>query len=400
MKHSLKKSHNNLFGTPLFVGFTAVAILFCIAVSLAFIYRYIVILGAASHFLTPEEMSAFINSLFRYSSDNSFYSSGLTALHQAGYGGFFHYFLMNPLMPFLIISILLLICVILVCFWKSKRERIAREEDTRRMINWIQSEEAEEICSPFYSVALVNAIAEQKRRLQRQDEIHNEDTAKIMHYMEDISHQLKTPLTVIRVACERLSMDNPSAEPVAETCLWQISKMTALIQDLLQLGRFDCNRQKKNFSYVNAQELLETVTNDLTFVALPKNLTFEVIGGSNVSWYCDSHWIKEAIGNILKNCIEHASDSEIQIRYESDEHFNRITIEDSGCGFPSGYEQQVFQRFSFGSTTKTDSSGLGMAIAQEAIKLHYGSVSAANRPEGGAVFRIVFPRFDANHLYH
>lgn len=399
MKRPLMRKQFSLFRSIFPVGLIAVLLLFCVAVSLAFVHQYVVVLGVASNYLNTEEMIAFTNSVFRYQHDSSYYSSGLIALDRAGYGGFSHYFLMNPMLPFIVIAIILLICVVFVYNWREKRERIAREEDSRRMINWIQSEAVEEIYSPFYSIALVNAIVAQKKRMQKQKEIHNEDTTRIMHYMEDISHQLKTPLTVVRVACERLVIQNSSARAVAETCLSQINKMTILIQDLLQLGRFDCNKQKKNFSHVNAQELLETITNDLEFVASPQKITFELIGSSSTCWFCDSYWIKQAIGNILKNCIEHSSDSQIRIRYESNENTNHITIEDNGCGFPPGYEQQVFQRFSFGSTTKTDSSGLGMAIAQEAIKMHYGSVSAANRPDGGAIFRIVFPRFDANDIY-
>lgn len=399
MKHPWMGKQSDLFGKIFPVGMGAVLLLLCVAVSLVFLHQYTVILGAVSDYLSPEEMTALVSGVFRHAQGSSNYTKGLMALERAGYGGFSHYFLMKPMLPCIVIAVTLLLCVVLVNHWSAKRERMAREEDNRRMIDWIQSGTTDAPSSPFYAPALIRAIADQKIRMQKQAEIHNEDTAKIMHYMEDISHQLKTPLSVIKVACERFALQNPSAAPVAETCLLQINKMTGLIRDLLQLGRFDCNKQKKNFAYFNAQELLETVVNDLAFVAAPKNVTIDMSGSADASWFCDGHWMKQAIGNILKNCIEHSSDSEIRIHYESNENANHITIEDNGCGFPPGYEQQVFQRYCFGSSTKTDSSGLGMAIAQEAIKLHFGSVSAANRPEGGVMFRIVFPRFDKNHIY-
>lgn len=374
-------------------------LLYGIAVSVLFIRQQIVILGIATNYVESENISKLINDFFHTPSNQTHYVEGLIALNHSGYSGFSQYYLSSPLLPILTFVIICLISAIIFHIWATRKTKEFQRSEEQKLLAWIRSKSTDEIISSICSDSILHAISEQKRLIQKQDALHNEDTAKIMHYMEDISHQLKTPLTVMQVACERLSMCDENSKPTAEICLLQISKMTQMIQDLLQLGRFDCNKQKKKFAYANAQELLETVTNDLVIIASPKNIHFEISGDPSTVFFCDTYWVKEAIGNILKNCIEHSSDSKVLIYYECNETSNHIQIEDHGCGFKSGFEEQIFQRYAFRRSSKGNGSGLGMAIAQEAIKMHYGIISASNRPEGGAVFRISFPRLDADAIY-
>lgn len=74
--------------------------------------------------------------------------------------------------------------------------------------------------------------------------------------MENISHQLKTPLALITAVCERLSMHHPDMEEKMSACIAQTEKMSMLIRDFLQLGKFDCNKQKMHFEYTSAGNLL------------------------------------------------------------------------------------------------------------------------------------------------
>lgn len=371
----------------------------CVAVFVLFVIQQIIILGAVSTQVSPNQMTNLINNLFCSPLDFSSYSDGLAVLHYAGYDGLSFFFLARPLFPILTITVIFVACMIAIHLRKQRKTEKQYKTEERKIVDWIQSDSLKEIDCHFYPDKVIRAIIAQKRLIQKQKDIHNEDSARIMHYMEDITHQLKTPLTVVRVACERLMLQNPSIQSTVETCLGQINKMTKMIQDLLQLGRFDCNKQKMHFTYANAGELLETVANNLNIIAATKNTSIEIFGDPTTIWYCDTHWLKEALGNIIKNCIEHSEDSKIVIQYASNNLSNHITIEDNGSGFETGFEKQIFQRYAFGGKTGKEGTGLGMAIAQEAIKLHYGFVTASNRTEGGAIFRIVFPRFDAETIY-
>lgn len=364
-----------------------------------FVLQQIYFLGALSKQIDSNQLTALINSSFRIQALGESISNGLQALRHAGYDGVSLFFLIRPALP--IFTITGLCAVFGFAIYSRKRRIILKnlQDEERKIVNWIHSEVNHEIDSMHFSNAIIKAIVSQKHLIKKQKEMHKEDTTRIMHFAEDISHQLKTPLAVVRVACERLALQNDSVRVTAETCLSQISKMTDMIQDLLQLGRFDCQKQKMNFSLNNAYELLEVMANDLYFISARKNISVEIDGDPTILWYCDPYWIKEAIGNIVKNCIEHSADSPINIKFESNNTYNQIIIEDNGCGFEEGFESQIFERYSLGGTRRKEGAGLGMAIANEAIKMHYGKITAANRVEGGAVFQIFFPRFDADSIY-
>ena len=167
----------DIFGKVLPVGMVAVLLLLCAAVSLVFVHQYTVILGAVSGYLSPEEMTALVSGVFRHAQDNSYYAKGLMALERAGYGGFSHHFLMKPMLPCILMAAVLLLGVIFVSLWSAKRAQAAREEEHRRIIDWIRSSTTEAPSSPFYAPALIRAIADQKMSMQKQAEIHNEDTA-------------------------------------------------------------------------------------------------------------------------------------------------------------------------------------------------------------------------------
>lgn len=374
-------------------------VMYGITVSVLFIRQQVIVLGITTNYVEQDNINKLINEFFHNPSSQTHYAEGLVALSNSGYSGFSQYYLLSPLLPILTFIIICLIGAIFFHIWATRRAKEFQQNEEQKLLAWIRSKSTDEITASICSDSILYAISEQKRLIQKQDALHNEDTAKIMHYMEDISHQLKTPLTVMQVACERLAMCDEISKPTAEICLLQISKMTQMIQDLLQLGRFDCNKQKKKFVYANAQELMETVTNNLVIIASPKNIDFEISGDPFAVFFCDTYWVKEAVGNILKNCIEHSSNSKILIHYECNGASNHIQIEDHGSGFKSGFEEQIFQRYAFRRSSKGNGSGLGMAIAQEAIKMHYGIITASNRPEGGAIFRISFPRLDADAIY-
>lgn len=379
--------------------FIIILALYGIAVSALFIRQQVVVVGIATNYIEPEDTSKLINDVFGTNPDQAYHAEGITALNRSGYSGLALYYLFRPLIPILCIVALCLIVAAVLQICATRKIRKYQRDEENKLLTWIRSNETDEIVCSICADSVISAIADQKRLLQKQNEVHNEDTAKIMHYMENISHQLKTPLTVMRVACERLAMQDSASEPTVNVCLSQINKMTQMIQDLLQLGRFDCNKQKKKFAYSNVQELLETVSNDMDIIAAPKNIDLEITGDPSTVFYCDSYWIKEAIGNVLKNCIEASSNSKIAIHYECSDTSNYIRIDDYGCGFEPEFEKQLFQRYAFTSNSKSSGSGLGMAIAQEAIKMHFGVITAANRAEGGATFRITFPRLDASAIY-
>ena len=101
----------------------------------------------------------------------------------------------------------------------------------------------------------------------------------------------------------------------------------------------------------------------------------------------------------MKNCIEHSSDGKITVVCGQDERGNRIIITDCGAGIPSGGEEAIFERYTFGRRMPAKGAGLGMSIAAQVLRLHFGSITARSVSSGGAQFCITFPRLDLENIY-
>lgn len=344
--------------------------------------------------------AAFLNLLFAGASSDALYQQGLLALKDSGYGGSFPRLFLAPYanLSLLFAGIFLFLAAGMILSQWIVRNRVIR--DTRTVLAWMESDAKTVPSTRSFPEALLLSAARMRESIVKQQLLHEEDDTRILHYMEDISHQLKTPLSVIRVICEKMLLRFPEHEKPMEQCLAQIDRMHDMIRNLIQLGKFDCHLFKMHFVPVFAKQLVETVSNDISVMAQSKGIDIAVTGSDHIQWFCDAFWMQEVIGNILKNCVEQSSDGVITLHYEQDRGNNRIIIKDCGNGFTDGREHKIFDRYFLGDRTKEGGTGLGLAIARQIIRLHFGTVTAANRKEGGAQFIISFPQLDAAAIYH
>lgn len=363
------------------------------------IRQNIIIIGTLSEQMDFINVSLGVNHLLSGDNAQEAYKTGISVLEQAGYANTYIDFFVKQFRDISIFFIGFIFVLTLLYIMVIRRQKTVRTNEVQELVKWINSNPSEQPSVKYVPKAVITSIGALKNLIKRQKVIRVEDSARIMHYMEDIAHQLKTPLAVIRVACERISMYHPNTTETMGACLTQVDKMNDMIKDLLQLGRFDCNKQRLRFEYVNARNLIETVANELDCLSQRKKLVVSLYGKKDTTWFCDVFWMKEILGNILKNCIEHSDNGELAITYDSNVGMNQITIEDCGSGFQNGYDQKIFERYSFGGRTSKEGTGLGMPIAQQAIKQHFGSISAENRPSGGVKFYISFPCLDSDNIY-
>ncbi|MDO4556934.1 MAG: HAMP domain-containing sensor histidine kinase, partial [Lachnospiraceae bacterium] len=149
----------------------------------------------------------------------------------------------------------------------------------------------------------------------------------------------------------------------------------------------------------DASIFIETIINDLDILAQKSGTELIIKEQKALTWFCDPFWMKEVIENILKNCIEHCPNGKVELKYTEENGMNHIVIVDNGTGFSDGRETRVFERYSFSDRTKEGSSGLGLSIAQQAMKLHFGTITASNMPDQGTCFRISFPQLDSKNIY-
>lgn len=220
---------------------------------------------------------------------------------------------------------------------------------------------------------LQNALCELQDRLIRARELQKEECSRTSSLTADISHQLKTPLTTLRVYTEL------DAAPHMEASLAQISRMENLIQGLLRLERLCADGYSFTF---REQDMGELIAEQWSFLApaFPgRNL--ELSGQAVIR--CDGKWMGEAFGNLLKNACEHtAPGGTIWVCLEKTEAAFFCTLEDDGGGVPEKDLPHLFERFYRAEHQSTQGAGIGLSIVREILRRHHGTIAASNTGKG------------------
>jgi signal transduction histidine kinase len=209
--------------------------------------------------------------------------------------------------------------------------------------------------------------------------------------LSDIAHQLKTPLSSITLMSDMLSVEasGKQAEYTARITA-QVERLNLLVSALLALSRLDAGTLALERKPVDVHEMLESVQEALLPLLESKRQTLSMPGNEAV-YSGDFYWSAQAFINIIKNCCEHTPDGgEIAVTYEENPICTMIVIADSGDGIPVEDLPHLFTRFYRGKNAAKDSAGIGLALARAVIIGQNGELSAANRPNGGALFTAKF----------
>lgn len=209
--------------------------------------------------------------------------------------------------------------------------------------------------------------------------------------LADIAHQLKTPLSSITLIADMLSSRLPEDEAVqAAQISAQAEKMTKLVSALLALSRVDAGTIAMEKKQVDAGELCGCAADAVLPLFSGADITLH-LPKTDAGYTGDMEWSIQALANILKNCFEHTpSGGEIIVSSEENPLFTAIRIEDNGPGIPSEDLPRLFERFYRGKYAKKDGVGIGLALSKALIEAQNGTLTAENRPEGGARFVIKF----------
>lgn len=233
---------------------------------------------------------------------------------------------------------------------------------------------------------LQNEICELQDRLVRARQLQKEECGRTSSLTADISHQLKTPLTTLRLYTE---MD---AAPHMEASLAQITRMEKLIGSLLRLERLCADGYAFVFRSADLKLLIEEQWGFLTS-AFPNR---ELILCGEVSIRCDEKWLGEAFLNLLKNACEHTeAGGKIRVTLEQTEAAVFCTVEDDGGGVSETDLPHLFERFYRAAHQSRQGAGIGLAIVQEVIRRHHGTIMASNSGKG-LKMEITLPRLEGN----
>ena len=220
---------------------------------------------------------------------------------------------------------------------------------------------------------LHNGIADLQQSLARARQLNTEECSRASQLTADISHQLKTPLTTLRLYTEL------DGAPHMDASLEQIQRMEDLIQALLRLERLCADGYAFLFGPADAQAIIREQWQGLQAIWPEKKLIMD--GTAHIR--CDEKWLGEAFLNLLKNACEHTpDDGVIRVQLERTEAAFFCIIEDNGGGVAPDELPKLFQRFYRAQHQSKHGAGIGLAIVKEIIQRHHGNIIAENGVHG------------------
>ena len=223
----------------------------------------------------------------------------------------------------------------------------------------------------------------------------NNDKNNIKKSIEDISHQLKTPLTSISVMLDNI-IDDPDMEDSVRNDFIndinrEINNINFLVKSLLKLSRFDINAVNYNNDFNNIKLIVNKVVNNVSTLSDLKNIKIDLNIKNDFNIYCDFNWQVEAITNIVKNSIEHSfKDKDIIINVVDEKLYSKIEIINYGIGINSKDIKHIFDRFYKGDNSLEDSFGIGLSLSKTIIEKNNGKISVSSKENDKTIFTIKY----------
>lgn len=231
-------------------------------------------------------------------------------------------------------------------------------------------------------------------RLREQADMLKNEKQFQEQMMTDISHQLKTPLTSMNLILSRMRKETLSEEE-QDKRLFELEQLVKRVDDLvvllLKMAKLDSGTALMKQEQVNIGEMIRYAKKPLDISMDLRSVRCRLEGNEDACYMGDFDWSAEALGNILKNSIEHMPENgTINISFQENAIFSEICVEDDGCGMSKDELPHLFERFYRGKDARHSGVGIGMSLARMVIVRQNGTIKAENRSRGGMRFTIRF----------
>lgn len=253
----------------------------------------------------------------------------------------------------------------------------------------IECEESGEWYSLFHRINELASILSAHAENEKQTKEFLQDI------ISDVAHQLKTPLSALKMYSEIIgdtTTDREKINDFSQKSLREIRRIEDVIYTLLKLARLDAGMIQMQKEYENISILMQDILERFEIWAERENKTITLYGEDNISLYCDALWISEAVGNIVKNALEHTEKGgQIIISWEQTPLLTKIIVEDDGKGIYPEDLYNIFKRF-YRSRYSQDirGIGLGLPLAKSIVEIHGGTISATSKLNKGTTFTLNF----------
>ena len=250
--------------------------------------------------------------------------------------------------------------------------------------------------------ALDNQLAEKDRgleaKLAEEKEFLHRDRQKMGTYMENISHQLKTPIagTLLNLEVLLVTEEDEKRYQKLEDCVKKVQWMSDMTIVLLRLAQIDSGKIWMKRKKENLTGLIEECIARTQPLAEEKGVGFEMDVPKECLLSCDGFWLKEAMENVLKNAVEYAdTGSLIQILLKEDTDYYKLYITNWGKRIEEEKRELIFDRFY--QMEQGSGIGIGLHLAKEIVTLHQGTLKVVDRSglEEATTFQFILPKMIA-----
>ncbi|WP_112139661.1 MtrAB system histidine kinase MtrB [Glycomyces dulcitolivorans] len=225
-------------------------------------------------------------------------------------------------------------------------------------------------------------------------------------FTSDVSHELRTPLATIRMAADLLYDNRDDFDPVTkrstELLQHEIDRFEELLQELLEISRFDSGFASLEVDAVDVGRIADDVVEGLSHLASECGVEVTVSRPRRrVIAEVDPRRVQRILRNLVSNAIEHAEGGPVRITVAESDTAVAVAVRDQGVGLKPGHADRVFDRFWRADPSrnrKTGGTGLGLAISLEDAKLHSGTLQAVGEPGKGTLFVLTLPLQAGNRV--
>ena len=302
---------------------------------------------------------------------------------------------------FNILKIFILLLSFMILIYLFVRYYFKRDNEIEKIIKCL-----EKINQKNYEID-INDVSEDKLSILKHEiykttvmlkentEKANQDKINLKNSLQDISHQLKTPLTSSIIMLDNIIDDLGNDIEIKPEFIKKvkkdISKISFLIQSILKLSMFESNTITFIRKEIPVKKIINSSIENIENLCNLKNIKIVVKDRSKNKIYCDYRWQVEALTNILKNAVDYSfNDSIIIVEVDKNNTYTQIKIKDFGKGMSEDETLNIFKRFYKEKNSSSDSNGIGLSLAKAIIEKDNGRVIVNSLKGEGTTFSIKY----------
>lgn len=234
-----------------------------------------------------------------------------------------------------------------------------------------------------------------------------EDAQKAVRMRDEFlsiaSHELKTPITSLKLQLQLALRQVKPEQNLAPTperlkhvfgiSIGQVDRLSALVEDLLDVSRMEAGKLSYDFAEANLSEIVTEVLDRFSDALKEAHCSLSLQLDENSAVWCDRYRLEQVVINLLSNAMKYSPGQTIEVRVQGAVDSVQLTVRDSGIGIEKEKQSLIFERFERAVSTRNISGlGLGLYIARQIVLAHRGKITVESELGKGSTFTVILPR--------